>query len=68
MRWPDSWTDAALLDLVKGTAIDCLLIAKGEEQAAVRARAQQEGIHVADPDAAPAGVQIVKGAWPGVQE
>jgi hypothetical protein len=67
MRWPDNWKDAALLDLLKGTAIDCLLIAKGDELAAVRARAQQAGIQVADPDAAPAGVRIVKGAWPGVQ-
>jgi hypothetical protein len=44
MRWPDNWKDAALLDLLKGTAIDCLLIAKGDELAAVRARAQQAGI------------------------
>jgi hypothetical protein len=67
MRWPDTWKDPALLGLVKGTAIDCLLISKGDELAAVRSQAQQDGIQVADPDAAPAGVEIVKGAWPGVQ-
>jgi hypothetical protein len=67
MRWPDTWIDPALIGLVKGTAIDYLLMSKRDDLAAVRARAQQEGIRVADPDAAPAGVEIVKGAWPGVQ-
>ena len=67
MRWPDAWTDPAALDLLKGTAIDYLLIAKNSELAAVRTRAQQLGIHVTELDIAPAGVQIVKGAWPGVQ-
>jgi hypothetical protein len=67
MRWPDSWKDPAMLDLVKGTAIDFLLIANGDELAPVRSRAQQNGLQVAAPDAAPAGVRIVTGAWPGVQ-
>jgi hypothetical protein len=67
MQWPETWKDPAALDLLKGTAIDYLLIAKGDEFSPVRARAQQLGIHVAEPDGAPAGVQIVKGAWPGVQ-
>jgi hypothetical protein len=31
MRWPDTWKDPAALDLVTGTAIDYLLIAKGAE-------------------------------------
>jgi len=67
MRWPDTWIDPALIGLVKGTAIDYLLMSKRDDLAAVRARAQQEGIRVADPEAAPAGVEMVKGAWPGVQ-
>lgn len=67
MRWPDTWKDPAALDLLKGTAIDYLLIAKGDEFAGVRSRAPQLGIQVGDPDTAPAGVQILKGAWPGVQ-
>src|ERR1039458_4221626 len=67
MRWPDTWKDPAPRDLVKGTAIDCLLITKGDELAAVRSAAQQLGIHVGDPETAHAGVEFVKGAWPGVQ-
>jgi hypothetical protein len=67
LRWPEAWTDAAALDLVKGTAIDYLLIAKGAEFAAVRTRARELGIAVGDSDGAPGGVEIVKGVWPGVQ-
>ena len=67
MRWPDTWKDPAALDLLNGTAIDYLLISKSAELAAVRARAQQLGIHTGEPDSAPNGVEIVKGAWPGVQ-
>jgi hypothetical protein len=67
MRWPDTWTDASSLDLVKGTPIDYLFIGKALELATVRARAQQLGIAAGDSDTAPTGVQIVKGAWPGVQ-
>ena len=67
MQWPEGWKDPGVLDLVKGTAIDYLLVPKGSEFAAVRARAQQIGIEVGDPDRAPGGVEIVKGSWPGVQ-
>jgi hypothetical protein len=67
MRWPEGWKDPALLELLKGTAIDYLLVPKGSEFAAVRTRAQQLGIAAGDPDVAPSGVGIVKGSWPGVQ-
>ena len=66
MRWPETWKDPAVLDLLKGTAIDYLLVPNTADFAAVRARAEQMGLHVAEPGVAPAGVQIVKGAWPGV--
>jgi len=65
MRWPDQWTDPSALDLLHATAIDYLLIGKAETLAAVRARAQQAGLHVAD--AAPPRVTRVKGEWPGVK-
>jgi len=67
MRWPDAWTDPSSLDLLQGTAIDYLLIGKGEALEPVRTRAQQTGLHVTDPDTAPAGVAVVKGEWPGVK-
>lgn len=67
MRWPEGWREPALLDLLKGTAVDYLLIAKGTEFSAVRARAQQLGMEVGEPGVAPKGVEIVAGAWPGVQ-
>lgn len=65
MRWPDAWTDPSALDLLQGTAIDYLLIGTSEALGPVRTRAQQAGLHVAD--AAPPGVALVKGEWPGVK-
>jgi hypothetical protein len=67
MRWPDAWKDPATLALLKGTAIDHLLIGTGAELSAVRSRAARDGFHVSPPGAAPAGVEIVKGQWPGVK-
>jgi hypothetical protein len=67
MQWPEGWKDPAVLDLVKDTAIDYLLVPKGSGFAAVRSRARQLGIEVGDRDVAPNGVEIVKGSWPGVQ-
>jgi hypothetical protein len=56
-----------MLDLLKGTAIDHLLIGTGPEWSTMRSRAAQDGFHVSEPGAAPAGVEIVKGQWPGVK-
>jgi hypothetical protein len=63
MRWPDGWKDPALLDLLKDTAIDSLLIGPGEELSAVRAQAQARGIQIGPPS----GVSVIKGEWPGVK-
>jgi hypothetical protein len=67
MRWPEGWKDPAALNLLSGAAIDYLLIPDGSEFSAVRARARQLGIEMSAPDRTPAGVEIVKGVWPGVQ-
>jgi len=67
MRWPEGWKDPAAFDLLNGTAIDYLLLPGNSELSAVRDRARQLGIEVCDADRAPAGVEIVKGVWPGVQ-
>ena len=63
MRWPDGWKDPSLLALLKGTAIDYLLIGQDAGLSAVRSRAAQEGFRVSEPGAPPAGVEIVKGQW-----
>src|SRR5579872_3623384 len=66
LRWPNAWSDPAALDLVRGTAIDCLLIDNSDEFAGVRERAQQAGLRVVHPDTPPPGTIIVKGVWPGI--
>ena len=64
LRWPAAWKDPALLALLEGTAIDCLVIDKAAELDPVRARARQQHLRVFD--APPDGVALVKGEWPGV--
>jgi hypothetical protein len=67
MRWPSAWTDPSLLRLVRGTAIDTLLIDNSDEFEGIRARAESQGLRVVHPDAAPDGVRVVKGEFPGVR-
>ena len=66
MRWPASWKDAALLELLKGSCVDCLL-ADASSIAALESPAKAAGIAVIDPAAGRSGVAIAKGAWPGVR-
>src|SRR3954469_23069829 len=67
MRWPAGWADPATLSLVKGTAVDTLLIDNSDEFDSLRNAARQSGLQVLHPDAPPDGVRIVKGEWPGVR-
>jgi hypothetical protein len=67
MRWPDGWKDPSALSLLKGAAIDYLLVGKADDLGAVRDRARQDGLHVVDPEAPPKGIAIIKGEWPGVK-
>src|SRR5512137_1093929 len=68
MRWPAEWGgDPSALDLLKGTAVNCLLIEEGAALNAVVARARGEGIRVVQPGALPTGVKIIEGEWPGVK-
>jgi hypothetical protein len=67
MRWPVVWKDTSALELIKGSAIDYLLIDKGAEFETVRTQALQAGLRVGDPGEAPSGVMMAKGQWPGVR-
>jgi hypothetical protein len=67
MQWPGAWQDPAMLSLLRGTAIDYLLVDKGPEFDAVRSRARQDGLQVAEPAALPPGITLLKGEWAGVR-
>lgn len=67
MRWPATWTDAARLELLKGSGIDRLVVDNAAEFEAVRTRARESGLQVVNPDSPPDGVRILKGEWPGVR-
>ena len=64
MRWPSGWKDPSTLDLLRGTAIDYLLIGGEDDLAKVRKRAQQVGLRILQ--APPPGIEMVNGVWPGV--
>lgn len=63
MRWPAAWKGPASLDLLKGSAIDCLLTSNAE----IADEARRRGLMVVLGDRLPASVAMVKGAWPGVR-
>src|SRR5512136_2283577 len=65
--WPRTWKDPSALSLLKGTAINCLLIDRDADLGTVAARAQQEGLTVVETGARIDGVTVVKGEWPGVK-
>ncbi len=67
MRWPGAWKDPSNLSMLKGTAINYLLIEKGSDLGPVADRARQEGLKVGEAGLAPPGVTIAKGEWPGVK-
>jgi hypothetical protein len=67
MRWPAAWRDSSALDLIKGSAIDYLLIEKGPQFESVRTQARQAGLRIGVPDEPPSGVTLIKGQWPGVR-
>src|SRR5258708_2439972 len=67
MRWPSAWRDPSALELLKGTAIDSLVMENHSDFAAVRAQARQAGLTIVDPDSPPSGITVVKGLWPGIK-
>lgn len=67
MRWPGAWRDPSALDLLQGTAIDCVLVPQGSEFEMVRSRARAAGLLALDAQAPPARIRILKGQWPGVK-
>src|SRR5512142_1027962 len=67
MKWPAAWKDPRTLDLLKGTAINYLVIEKGSDIGPVAARAQQQGLTIGEAASPPAGVTVIKGEWPGVK-
>ena len=67
LRWPAAWTDPALLSLLKGSAIDYVLIDKSAALDGVRDAARQQGLQVGDSNLASGAIAVVKGEWPGLK-
>src|SRR3954453_24103723 len=67
MRWPAAWTHPAALALLRGTAINYLLIDPEPGLDSVRSEARKAGLQVADPGTLNAGISLVKGEWAGVR-
>lgn len=67
MRWPSTWTDPSVLQLLKGSAINCLLVEKGAQLDAVRGSAEKLGLKIFEPGSPPPGVVVAEGEFPGVK-
>ena len=80
MRWPSEWTDPALLALIAGSPVNCLLLDAPDSLAAVSAAARKAGVTVLDwkslsatPLAdvkwdAPAAQRVITGlVWPRIR-
>jgi len=67
MRWPAKWRDPSTLDVLAGTAINCLLLHGAAPSGAFIDRARKQGISVVEPDTPPEGVTVIDGGWPGIK-
>lgn len=63
MRWPATWKSPASLELLKGSAINCLLTTNAE----IADEARKRGLMVVIGERLPTSVAMIKGAWPGVR-
>ncbi|MBI4877499.1 MAG: hypothetical protein HY822_22955 [Acidobacteria bacterium] len=63
MRWPAGWAGAGLLDLLKGTPVNCLVA--GQHAARLREAANRLGIAVFE--APPPEITVLDGVWPGMR-
>lgn len=72
MQWPAAWNDPSALDLLKGSAINYLLVDDGAGLEPVRTQARQLGLQIGVPGGVGVGdrgvgVTAIKGEWPGVK-
>lgn len=65
MRWPGAWKNPSALALVQDAGINYLLVEKPDGLEAVIGQAKANGIQVGA--AAPSGVVVVQGVWPGIR-
>ncbi len=65
-RWPGGWSDPALLELLAGTTINCLIVDQALH--GIAAAARQAGLTVHTAGEAPAGVRVVSDrVWPRIK-
>lgn len=63
MRWPAVWRSASLVELLKGSGIDCLLDSRPE----IADAASQAEIRVIPHNELPRDVIQIQGLWPGIR-
>src|SRR6476661_4855132 len=64
MRWPSEWTHPSALDLVRNSPVNCILL---PPESPLTSEMQKRGLKTLDASAAPSGITLVKGEWPGVR-
>src|SRR5947207_15975695 len=64
LRWPSEWTHPSALDLVMNSPVNCLLL---QQNSPLSSEMQKRGLTTLNASAAPPGITVVKGEWPGVR-
>jgi hypothetical protein len=67
MKWPATWKEPSMIDLLKGTPINFLFVEKNGDLDPVVARAQAAGIKVSSNALPASDVLVLEGEWPGVK-
>ncbi len=67
MRWPAAWKDPALLDLLRDSPVNYLLVEGKEAAQRLTADAAAKGMRLKISAEPAEGVELVKGDWPGTK-
>ena len=67
MRWPRQWSDASLLEMLRGTPVSFLLVEDAPTADRLRTAAESLRLPVTIAGAPPSGVEMVQGDWPGTK-
>jgi hypothetical protein len=67
IRWPGAWKDPATLSFINGTAINCLIMDRGNDLGRLADRAKRDGLVVVEAASPPAAIAVIDGEWPGIK-
>src|SRR5215472_18941984 len=64
LRWPSEWSHPSALELVRNSPVNCILL---EKNSPLIPEMRKIGLTTLEASAAPPGISVVKGEWPGIR-